>query len=74
MPMIQISLVQGRDAETVKRFIKEIARTTHEMLGAPLETIRVIVNEVPGTHWAVGDKTRDEIDAAKIEAAKRNVT
>jgi 4-oxalocrotonate tautomerase len=71
MPLIQISLVQGRDAEVVKRFVKDIARTAHESLGAPMETIRVIVNEVPPTHWGVGDQTRDDIDAAKRDAARK---
>ena len=69
MPLIQISLVEGRDPETVKRFAKQIARTTHETLGAPMSAIRVIVSEVPATHWAVGDETRDDIDA-RAAAAK----
>jgi len=63
MPIIQIALVEGRDAAVVKRFAKKMALTAHEELGAPLATIRVIVTQLPSTHWAVGDRTRDEIDA-----------
>ena len=33
------------------------------------ETIRVIASEVPPSHWAVGERTRDEIDAEKQRAA-----
>jgi len=65
MPIVQISLIEGRDEATVKRCLKKVARTVHETLGAPLETIRVLVHEIPATRWAVGDRTRDEIDAAK---------
>jgi phenylpyruvate tautomerase PptA (4-oxalocrotonate tautomerase family) len=30
-----------------------------------MPTIRVILHEVPAAHWAIGDETRDELDAAK---------
>ena len=43
MPLIQISLVEGRDEEAIKRCIKEVARTVHQTLGAPLATIRIVV-------------------------------
>ena len=33
-----------------------------------MPTIRVILNEVPATHWAIGDETRDDLDAAKAGA------
>jgi 4-oxalocrotonate tautomerase len=68
MPLIQVSLVKGRDDATIKQFVKDIARTAHESLGAPMATIRVIINEVPATHWGVGDETRDEIDAKRRQA------
>lgn len=65
MPIVQISMIEGRDEASVKRCIKEVARTVHQTLGAPLAAIRVIVHQVPAAHWAVGDQTRDEIDAKK---------
>jgi 4-oxalocrotonate tautomerase len=65
MPIVQISLIAGRDEASIKRCLKAVARAVHETLGAPLETIRVIANHVPSTQWAVGEQTRDEIDAAK---------
>lgn len=64
MPIVQISLVEGRDDAAVKACIKAVARTIHETLGAPLETIRVVVTTVPPTHWAVGDRTKDELSAS----------
>jgi 4-oxalocrotonate tautomerase len=70
MPFIQITLIEGRDEALVKQCIKEVARTVHTTLGAPLESIRVIAHQVPGAQWAVGDRTKDEIDAAR--AAREN--
>ena len=65
MPIVHINLIEGRDAERVSRCLKEVARTIHETLGAPMESIRVFASEVPASHWAIGDRTREEIDAAK---------
>lgn len=65
MPIVQITLVAGRDEATVTHCIKEVARTVHRTTGAPLDTIRVLVNQIPGSQWGVGDSTRAEIDAAK---------
>jgi len=70
MPIVQISIVEGRDSEAIKNCVKEVARAVHRTLGAPLATIRVMVHQVPAAHWAVGDETRDEIDAARAAAAR----
>jgi 4-oxalocrotonate tautomerase len=70
MPIVQISFVEGRDPESIRRCVKAVARTVHETLGAPLETIRVFATGVPAAQWAVGDRTRDEIDAEKRATAQ----
>jgi 4-oxalocrotonate tautomerase len=69
MPIVEIKLVAGWDEAAIKRCVKAVARTIHETLGAPLETIRVIAIQVPAQQWAVGDQTRDEIDAARRSRA-----
>lgn len=68
MPIIQISLLQGRSEALVSQCAREVARTVHDTLGAPLDTIRVLVTELPPTHWAVGERTRADIDAARQTA------
>jgi 4-oxalocrotonate tautomerase len=70
MPIIHISLVEGRDADTIKACVKAVARTVHETLGAPLNTIRVYATVTPATHWAIGDQTKDELAAAAQEKGK----
>lgn len=68
MPLIQITLIEGRDGETITQCAKEVARTVHNSLGAPLESIRVVVNQVPASQWIVGERSKAEIDAGKERA------
>ncbi|WP_127131054.1 tautomerase family protein [Georgenia sp. SYP-B2076] len=60
MPLVQISLVRGREKETVQECVREVARTIARTLDAPLSSVRVIVTEVEPDHWAVGDRFTDE--------------
>ena len=69
MPLVQISMIEGRDAALVSECARQVARTIHQTLGAPMASIRVLVNELPATHWAIGDQTRAEIDAEKADKA-----
>lgn len=70
MPIIHISLIEGRDEAIVKACVKAVARSVHETLGAPLESIRVYATAVPAAHWAVGDRTKDELAALPQEIGK----
>jgi 4-oxalocrotonate tautomerase len=69
MPIVQISLVEGRDPAAIKHCIQEVAQTLHRTLGAPMDTIRILVTQLPATQWGVGDRTRADIDAER--AAKK---
>lgn len=60
MPLIQVTLVEGRDNETIEGFMKAVAQTASEKLNAPMESVRVVVQEVPKNRWAVGQKLRSE--------------
>lgn len=68
MPIVHISLVEGRSDEAINACVKAVARTVHETLGAPIETVRVYATQVPGAHWAVGDRTKGE-PVAKADAS-----
>lgn len=57
MPIIQISLVEGRSPQMLRDLIRNVVNATHETLGAPKETIKVILTEVKPTHWGSGDQT-----------------
>jgi 4-oxalocrotonate tautomerase len=61
MPIIQITMLEGRDQETIETCLRNVARTVHESLGAPLSSIRIVVNEVPANRFAVGDVLKSEM-------------
>jgi 4-oxalocrotonate tautomerase len=62
MPIIQITLLEGREQEMVEQLLRDVARTVHKSIGAPLESIRVYVNEVPKNYYAIGDKLKSELE------------
>lgn len=69
MPIIHINLVAGRDESAVQYCAREVARTVHRTLGAPLDSIRVLVHQLPPSQWIVGDMTRAELDAQRMAAS-----
>ena len=54
MPLIEITLVEGRPAEARAALMKQITDVVETTLGAPRQSIRVIIREVPAFHFAVG--------------------
>ncbi|MGV0993235.1 MAG: 2-hydroxymuconate tautomerase [Mycobacterium sp.] len=57
MPLIQVTLVEGRSPEQLRALISSLTAAVTDSIGAPKEAIRVVLNEVPDTHWAAGDVT-----------------
>ncbi len=57
MPLIEVTLVEGRTVEQLRALIAGLTRAAVEAVGAPVESVRVVVREVPATHWAAGDVT-----------------
>ena len=63
MPIVQITLVEGRSEDKVQRCIKEVAETVSRTLDAPLASIRVMVYDVAPTRFAVGTQLKSEAAA-----------
>ena len=60
MPFIDVTIAQGRTPEQLRALIHELTEAAHRAVGAPIANIRVVVREVPETHWAAGDVTLAE--------------
>jgi 4-oxalocrotonate tautomerase len=58
MPLIQVTLIAGRSPETKEALIRLLTDGAVEATGAPRESIRVILQEVPAAHWGVGGVTK----------------
>jgi 4-oxalocrotonate tautomerase len=53
MPLVVVSLIEGRSAEQKKTIMREITDTIERTLAVPRPIIRVIVQEVPPQNWSV---------------------
>jgi 4-oxalocrotonate tautomerase len=67
MPLVRITLVEGRDSERIERCIRAVAQTVHAELGAPMDSIRVMVEELPPSRFAVGDRLKSDAGATPSE-------
>ncbi|GEO25212.1 4-oxalocrotonate tautomerase [Alicyclobacillus acidoterrestris] len=54
MPLIQMSILEGRSKEAKKAAMKEVTDAVVRTLGVPPETVRVLIYEMPKEHWSVG--------------------
>jgi 4-oxalocrotonate tautomerase len=54
MPLIQVSIIEGRPAALRSELLQGIAKVTSETLGVPVGTVRVLLTEIPAEHWTVG--------------------
>lgn len=63
MPLVEVTLAEGRSADQVRAMMREVHDAVLRTVDTKSEHIRVIVREVPRTHWATGDLTLSEMDA-----------
>jgi 4-oxalocrotonate tautomerase len=54
MPIVEITLIEGRTDEAKERLHAKVADAIHEAIDAPKDSIRVIIREVPPIHFSVG--------------------
>ncbi|GEL18765.1 2-hydroxymuconate tautomerase [Pseudonocardia asaccharolytica] len=67
MPLVEVTLVEGRTPEQIRALISELTKAVERSVAAPLESIRVVVREVPTSHFAAGDVTIAERRAGQDE-------
>jgi 4-oxalocrotonate tautomerase len=63
MPLVEVTLTEGRTPEQLRALISRLTAAVVDAVGAPKENVRVVLREVPTTHWAAGDVTIAERDA-----------
>ena len=60
MPLIEVTLAEGRSPEKLRALISKLTEAVVETGVAKKEAVRVILREVPKSHWAAGDETLAE--------------
>ena len=68
MPLVEVTMVEGRTAEQLRSLISRITAAVEQAVGAPRESIRVVIRELPPTHWAAGDVTIAERRQGQLPA------
>ncbi len=58
MPLIEVTLIEGRSPEALRALMRRLTDAAEEAIGAPRASIRVVLREVPATHWAVGGEPK----------------
>lgn len=57
MPIIEVTMIEGRTPEAKDRLIAGLTNAAVEAVGAPIESVRVILREVPPDNFAAGGVT-----------------
>ena len=65
MPLVEVTMVEGRTPHQIRSLISALTDAVQKSVEAPLESIRVVIREIPATHWAAGNQTIAEKRAAK---------
>lgn len=57
MPFIQINILEGRSPEKKERLIHDVTELVSEVLEAPKESVRVMINEMQAEHWGIAGES-----------------
>jgi 4-oxalocrotonate tautomerase len=67
MPIIQAFLVEGRSEEKKAAFIAAVTDAAVDSLGAPRESVRIIITEMPETNFGVAGQSFKQRQAAAAQ-------
>lgn len=56
MPLVHIDMMEGRPAEKIEEMIGAVSRAISSSLEAPIDTVRVVINEMKPHQYGVGGK------------------
>lgn len=56
MPLVYINLVKGRDPEKIEKMITAVSESIATTLDAPIESVRIMINEMEDHQFGVGGK------------------
>ncbi|WP_454839887.1 2-hydroxymuconate tautomerase [Pseudomonas hormoni] len=54
MPIAQLYIIEGRTDEQKEMLIREVSEAMSRSLDAPIERVRVLINEVPKSQFGIG--------------------
>jgi 4-oxalocrotonate tautomerase len=54
MPLIQVTMIEGRTLEQKHALIAELTAAAERALSVPAERVRIAIYEVSGDNWGIG--------------------
>lgn len=54
MPIIDVTILKGRPPEKRLALMQALTQAAVDSLGVPADSVRVMLREIPGEHFAVG--------------------
>lgn len=61
MPLVQIHMLEGRTEEQKRAVIEKVTTAMIEAVGAPKETVRVWIQEIPKTNFGIAGVTAKDL-------------
>ena len=62
MPIVQISMIQGRTPEKKEQLIRKVTEAIIEVLKVPPDRVRIVLNEVPKENLGYGGVPLSKVD------------
>lgn len=57
MPTLEVYLAAGHSEASKALLIKGLTQATVDAIGAPAEAVRILLSELPATHFGIGGKS-----------------
>lgn len=56
MPLVHIDLMTGRSDDAIAAMMTEVSQAIARTLATPVESVRIVVNQMQPTEYAIGGK------------------
>jgi 4-oxalocrotonate tautomerase family enzyme len=70
-PFITLDLLEGRPLEQHAELVDRMSALVAELVGVPIERVRLRINEVKAIDWGIGGVPASELRRAEIESRQR---
>ena len=65
MPIVTVNMMEGRDPDKIQAMIAEVSKAISHSLDAPIESIRVIVNEMEPHQYGIAGRPALDVMAER---------
>lgn len=73
MPIVHIDLMEGRPPEKITAMIRGVSEAIATTLDAPIDSVRVVVNEMRAHEYGIGGRPYPEVaEERRWHAAERD--